>query len=198
MIKKLKNLNAWKKLTILAVLIIVIALAVCLRWILFYYLPYAGYSDGFELVTTAFETKQYEKDIGKINCEVHSPAFLSSGGFIAVRSGTFSVTVASEGKFIYPDEPDLSLFIWPSVFKNPKYGLMIDFDKREISEQSIITFTKNKDGSYIIEHSFDNQDTIDVFNEYEGTIEEMLKCAEETWDFDGMNDIINGWKVKTK
>lgn len=198
MITKLKNLNAWKKLTISAVLIILAALIVCLRWTLFYYLPYAGYSNGFELVTTAFETNQYEKKVGEFSCEVHNPSFLSGSDFIAVRSGSFAVTVTPEGGYTHPQEPDLSLFIWPSVLKGPKYGLMINFEKRGISQQSIITFTKNKDGGYDITHSFAEKETIDVFNEYKSTVEEMLKCADELWSFDGMNDIIDGWKVKTK
>lgn len=180
--KKIKQLKIWKKLTILLSVIIAICTLICASWYLFIFSPYTGFISGFTEVITDFGDIQYEKPIDNFKLEVHKPDFLSNNGFLAVRSGSFSVSLSSNGTYIYPDTPNISLFVWPNIFNNKEYGLMIDFEKEEVVEQAIITFSKNEAGDYIINHDFQDEKTISTYIEYEETIKEMVKIADTTWN----------------
>ena len=76
--KKLKEMKAWKKLTLLAVSVLIIAGIIIGGWFLFIYLPYLSYTDGFEKVITQLDKVQYEKKVDDI-----------SGTFIAVSQRVF-------------------------------------------------------------------------------------------------------------
>ena len=198
---KLKKMRAWQLLTILLVAILLIASIICVRWYVLIYLPYVGYSDllySKTEVTAQPYDMGYEYIRGNINgfeCEVHQPSFLSKSGFIAVRSGDMSVTVNEDETFSYPEEPYFSLFIWPSTVGKTTYGLMIIYDKEEVSEQSIIQYNITE-GRVEIDHDFSDEKAIGLYKENEDTIREMIKCADDIWKFDGINDSVYGWQVK--
>lgn len=191
-----KEIKAEKKLTILAIIVITSAFFICLWWDIFCRTPYYGYSQGAEMNFSASLKMNYEKKVDEFTYKVYPPGFLHNNGFISLNWGTFTVQTDSDGKIIPSGTPDISLYIWPSVFKEPTYGLMVDND--EISEQSTIEYIKNDDGSYTITHEFETKEGIMLFNEYEGTIEDMIDCAEATWDFNGFSDIIYGFKMQNE
>ncbi len=193
--KNLKNMKAWKKLTILAVSILIIAGLVIGGWFLFIQLPYMSYTDGFEKVITLVYKEQYEKKVDDITLEVHLPHFLGDDGFLAVRCGTFTTQVLEDGSCKYSDTPDISLFVWPNVSGKVKYGLSIDKAKDEVSGSSTIQFTALDNGKYEIEHNFDDEKVIECFNENEETIQRMLKAIDEIWSFDGIKDVSDGFKI---
>lgn len=193
--KKLANMKTWKKLSLLAICILVCFGCIIGGWFAFIYLPYTGYSEGFERVITDFDELQYEKKSGDFDLEVHPPEFLKTGGFLVIRSGTFSVQVMNDGSLKYPSEPDISLFIWPSVFEKTKYGLMIDYSKADATAQSYIEFQKNELGEYEITHNFEDEVIIGIYDEYEQTIMGMINTLETHWEFNGVKDIITGWKA---
>lgn len=191
-----QEINSEKKLTILAVTVLTVAFLICLAWEFFCHTPYYAYSEGAKASFSAFLRIHYEKQAGEFTYKVYPPAFLHDNAYISLNWGTFTVRTDYEGNIIPSDTPDLSLFIWPSVFKEPTYGLMIGCDGT--FEQSMITYTKNNDGSYNITHKFESEKTIELFNEYKGVIEAMLDFSEATWDFNGYYDIIDGIKAKNK
>lgn len=193
--KKLKEMKAWKKLTILAVSILIIAGVITGGWFLFVQLPYMSYTDGFEKVITLFDKEQYEKKVDDITLEVHLPHFLGNDGFLAVRCGSFSTVILDDGSYKYSDTPDISLFVWPNVLGKVKYGLSIDKPKDEVSGSSTIQFTVLENGKYEIAHNFDDEKVIECFNENEKTIQRMLKAIEESWSFDGIKDVSDGFNV---
>lgn len=193
--KKLKEMKAWKKLTILAASILIIAGAVISGWFLFIQLPYMSYTDGFEKVITLVYKEQYEKKVDDITLEVHLPQFLGNDGFLAVRCGSFTTQILEDGSCKYSDTPDISLFVWPDVSGKVKYGLTINKPKDELRESSTIQFTALDNGKYDIKHEFTDDNIIKVYNENEETVQRMLKAIEESWSFDGIKDVSDGFKI---
>jgi len=163
-------------------LIIILCSFICASWYALIFLSYTDFAYGFEEVATDFGGIKYVKTIDNFKLEVQKPDFLNNNGFLAIRSGSFTVKITSEGKLIYPNTPNISLFIWPGIFNDKEYGLMIDFEKEDSVEQSIITFSKTENGEYIINHNFQDEKVIELYIEYEETIKEMIKIAENTWD----------------
>ncbi len=193
--KKLKEMKAWKKLTILAASVLIIAGIIIGGWFLFIQLPYMSYTDGFEKVITLFYKEQYEKKVDDITLEVHLPHFLGNDGFLAVRCGSFSTVVSEDGSYKYPDTADISLFVWPRASGKVEYGLSIDKPKDEVSGSSTIQFTALDNGKYDIKHEFTDDNIIKVYNENEESIQRMLKAIDEIWSFDGIKDVSDGFKI---
>lgn len=206
MSKKMKETKAWKKITILAVTVVTVACLVCLGWYIFCELPYVAYTDVLQHYPNS--NSQLVDDMGSpytkgeidgFKCEVHGPDFLSSKGFVAVKSGKFSVTVMDDGTMVTPDEPNITLFIWPSVFGKTTYGLMLDYEKENIMRQARIEISNDKEGNYVITHQLqDDENALALYEEYEETIIDMVECAENAWHFmdEEVNPIVNGWDVK--
>lgn len=193
--KKEQQKSTWKKLTILIAFIIAISGMICLSWYIFVHLPYVGYTKDFQFTVTDMGIEQYIKDTDDFTCKVHAPKFLSWGGFLAIEKGSFSVKVLPDGSYVYPNEPNITLFIWPSIFGKTEYGLMIEYGKMNIMAQTKIEFTKNNDDSYNIVHNLEEKDVLKLYDENKTEIDKMLECAEKTWNFEGIKDVSYGWEV---
>lgn len=191
--KKIKNMSAWKRITLFFACVLLLAGIIVGRWFLLIEVPYIGYTKGFEKTVNWFDQIQYEKNVEDIKLEVHTPEHIGDEGFLAVRSGNFSIQIQEDGSYIYPEKPNISLFVWPKVFGDTKYGLMIEKND-DISEQSYIEFTK-LNNKYVINPAFSEQKTIDCYNENEETVQKMLQIMDECWSFDGIKDIFDGFKV---
>ena len=193
--KKREQKRTWKKLTILLAFIIIFSGIICLTWYIFVHLPYVGYTKDFQFTVTDMGVEQYIKDTDDYTCKVHTPEFLSWSGFLVIEKGSFSVKVLRDGSYVYPNEPNIMLFIWPSVFGKPEYGLMIEYEKMNIMAQTKIKFEKNNEGSYNIVHNLEEPDVLKLYDEYKPEFDKMLDCAEKTWSFEGIQDVSNGWKA---
>lgn len=186
----IEKITASKKLTILAVVVIVTAVLIYLSWDFFYNIPYYGYIEDIETFKS-LNTVEYK-------FQVIRPAFLQAGGFLAVEWGDFSVTVDSNGKARPSEKPSITLFVWPSIIKEAEYGLSFDYQLEDggYFDNSMIEFTANGDGTYNIKHNFESANAVAFMEEYKGVIDGMLRCAEQTWQFSGINDIKHGFEAR--
>lgn len=194
-----KTFSAKKRLTTLAVLIITVAFLISLAWEFFVNTPYYGYKDGFSIRKSLTGSVYYEQEYGEYRHSVFFPTFLNNDGYLRIEWGDNTTKVDEKGNDIPNDKPYIALFIYPSVFKETKYMLHITFSNGSDSSytsSSVITFTIDNNGKYIINHSFEDDVEINYFNEYEDVIVGALKSAEDVWDLGGWNSVVKGKQCK--
>ena len=197
--KDKKTFSAKKRLTTLAILIITVAFLVSLCWEFFVNTPYYGYKDGFNISNSLTGSFYYEQEYGEYRHSVFFPTFLANDGYLRIEWGDNSTKIDENVKDIPNDKPFIALFIYPSVFKETHYMLHITFSNGSnlsFTSSSVITFTIDDNGKYIINHAFEDTETIIYFNEYEEIIVGALKSAEEVWDLGGWNSVVKGNKCR--
>lgn len=59
-----------------------------------------------------------------------------------------------------------------------------------------MSYQKNEDGSYTIEHELTDPVALEIFNKNRDMIEDMLDCIDEIWSFNGYEDIKKGLECK--
>lgn len=90
------------------------------------------YLDG----TEKEEMKRYQKTFGDYSVSLRMPAYLGYGGFVAVGNKTGYVAELDEnGNTISGSGLDISLFIWPKLFRGYDFGLDFYDDYNNIWEQ---------------------------------------------------------------
>ena len=187
----IRKITDREKLTILALLAIILTFLICLFWELFFNTPYYGYIE---------EIKKYKhSDSAQYELEAKKPVFLHTGAFLSIKNGNPTVYLDADGNALPSTKPSIALFIWPSVFHEAEYGMSIDYQGENnagYSFHSKLEITKNVDGTYNINHTLEDPIAIQFFEEYRTVIEDMIFTAEQTWSFDGLQDIKDGLKAK--
>lgn len=166
--------------------------------------PYYEYGEGFYDFAENFQYG-YQKQIGEFHSLIIRPHFLRNNGKITIKNmERFTVKTTSDGKLAKDNEPYFELIIYPSVIGEPRYEVFMKFidwenstdsEFNSISDTGRISFTKNRYGVYRVTQEFEGE-SYKVFCDNISTINKMLACAEETWSFDGINDIKDGFEAK--
>lgn len=170
-----------------------------LYWEFFIHTPYHWYIKDFENVHDKSLGYNYEQRIDGFFCRANIP-LLGENGFLCIKTGDNIVSIDSDGRITPPSVPDITIWIWPSVFEEPKYmieiGYLINDRTVSTSDASYIKYEKKADGTYEIEHELEAPEALKIFNENRDMIEDMLDCIDEIWSFNGYEDIKKGLECK--
>lgn len=170
-----------------------------LYWEFFIHTPYHWYIKDFENVHDKSLGYNYEQQIDGFFCRANIPLF-GDNGFLCIRTAESITRVDENGNIIPSTTPDICIWIWPSVFEEPKYMIDIEYlinDRTgSTSDASYIKYEKKADGTYEIEHELTDPVALEIFNENRDMIEDMLDCIAEIWSFNGYEDIKKGLECK--
>ncbi len=193
-LKKLKNITAAKKLTILAVIILSIFAGINLFWLLIKALPDYGYANKVDKTDTALGT-MYTKKIGKYEYRVDKATYLGYDGFLSV--GEPYELYYDNGSIIDSSGLNIRLFIWPKVTGRYEYGVFFIDEVKDISTQIYI----DKNTKFIpykpetLEYNEYNEKAEKLINENYDDIKAKMDGAKELWGLNGLGDILTGLKV---
>ena len=180
----MKQKKVVKKLIIFGVVVALVFAVINLVWFLGIKVPYDNLSNGMEKIqgpTVDGFTRIYHtasKDGYEFN--IKNPAYLTDNGYLSVVDESGIVVVMDENGNVENKEDYITLFIWPQLFGNYKYGIDIQTD--EAWEQIYIDL----EGNYITE-DVDNVELNEYYEnllkKYEVEIQKLLKAAKEQWNF---------------
>lgn len=198
----MKKLSASSRLTIFLAVVLTIAFLICFLWDLMVLTPYHWYIKDFENIFGESLYYDYEQRINGYLCRASIPTPLANNGFLCIKTGDNIVSIDSDGRITPPSVPDITIWIWPSVFEEPIYmidiGYLINDRTESTSDASYIKYEKKADGTYEIEHELEAPEALKIFNENRDMIEDMLDCMDEIWSFNGYEDIKKGLECKNE
>lgn len=200
---KFKNLSTFKKLTLLAVIIILVFIIINVIWLVRFAIPYYGYvhTEGFYLndslpieIDNSEIFKQYNKESNGYFLTVKNCHYLGSDGFLKVSKPIERISYSDNDGAANIDTIDSKsymLFIWPDTFKGYSYGVLVDdagtgeYQTIPIDENLKVTFN-------YLDETEKEHDQIIIDNNYD-EINSMIKLAKDEWGLQKWHDFKEGF-----
>lgn len=184
----IENENSKKtfvKLIALLSFVIFVFISTNLVWIFTTYIPYHNFASNLEKFEEDGKYVYYEKNVGGYTYHLSMPEYLDFSGFLSVSdSEGYVVTQDNDGNITSTNGISITLFIWPKVFSDYKYGVFILDDAQGIWEQIYI----DKNLKYIpVKENIGNKELNDyieklIADNYE-EIKTLMSKAYLFWDF---------------
>lgn len=191
--KKLKNMKASKKLTVLALTILVVFAGINLFWFISKGLPFYGYCSKVDKKESPFDV-MYTKKIGEYNYLIDKVPYLSYEGFLMVGE-PYGMETDKNGKLIGDTGLNIILYIWPRFTGDYKYGLLINDYSHAISFMQIYI---DENVNYLPSDPNNteyNEKAEKLVKENYDAIKNQMDAAKELWGLNGLGDILTGLKV---
>lgn len=174
-----KKISTFRKLLIMLVAILLFFGGYNLTWYLLKYHPYQQLCTNMQLNDDSERKRYYANDKNYLYT-VKMPSYLGfEGGFLSITPNEGqNLVVEEDGQITMSTEAYVSMFIWPQIFRETKYAVMIS----EGTSFSQLYIDKNL--NYI---PFDNESIIEIkkneqmINEHYEQIKEMLEGAQVMW-----------------
>lgn len=196
---RLKNLSTFKKLTLLAVVILLVFVLINAFWLVRFAIPYYGYvhSEGFHLDELLAEiddpeiSKQYIKESNGYILTVNNCHYLGSDGFLKVSKPVERNNSNDDNEIENINTKSYILFIWPDTLKGYSYGVLVDdagtgeYQTIPIDDNLKVTF------NYLDETEKEHDQKI-IDNNYD-EINSMIKLAKEEWGLQKWHDFKEGF-----
>ncbi len=184
--KEKKPMKASKKLTILAITILLVAALISALWWVLVYVPYRGYVEGYQREEDFMDISYVYKE-GEIKSEVIFPRFLSEATFLKVQYGQNIRGTDENGEAL--QKYAVEFYIWPSWHRDAEFGLVLE------GKQYIVNVKKETDGSYTVTHDYTDPKDLEAFAAHEEEIQAAVKKADEEWEWERTKAIQEGFKV---
>ncbi len=181
--KKENNVSASKKLTILALVLFLIFVAINVFWIITMYIPYCGYKYSLADADEKYPTLVTGKQEGKYFFKISETPYLGYDDYIRV-----GIEISSDTKGI----GILGLNIYPNIWGDYEYFVDCMEDGNsgfmfEITEHGdFIPYDEN--------YSEINEKAQQALKEKNAEIMEFMKIAKDTWGLEAKHDLKAGLK----
>ncbi len=185
--KMLKNITAAKKLTVLAIVILSIFASINIFWAASAGLPSYGYKERLGANIEEERTSYSVKKDGLVYA-VHKSVYMSGRAYLHVFN-RYTVDLATHTD----NGIAIDLYIWPDIFGNYKYGVMISDEIDDINELFVIDENLN----YFPNDPDDtetNERIEKLINDYRDQIKQRIEGAQSMWRLDE-NDTLYGLKA---
>ncbi len=178
-------MKASKKLTILAITILLVAALISALWWVLVYVPYRGYVEGYQMEQNRSIHTSYIKENEEFRLQVIFPSFLKEATFLKVQHGD-NVSYIDGDK---ENEYAVEFYVWPSWWAKTEYGLVLE------GKQYIVNVKKEADGSYTVTHDYTDPKDLEVFAAHAEEIQAVVKTADEEWEWERTKAIREGFEV---
>lgn len=174
---KSKNIS-FKKLIIMLIIILLIFAVYNLTWYFLKYQPYHKLCANLEKSDEGLRGQRYSYSDADYTYLIKMPSYLSfQGGFINVASNNKISQHTENGAQI--QYPSCSLFIWPQIMKETKYGVSV-FEDDEIYMLAI-----DKELNYVpndSELSAEIESKETIINNHYKEISEIMNAVNNMWE----------------
>lgn len=182
------KINAKKKLNVLALIIFMIFIFINIFWIITMYIPYSGYISKVDKQKTEIGML-YEKKVEDYIFKVSPAHYLGYDAFLSI-SKEYSVTLDENGNMISSDT-NTTLFIWPNIWTQNEYGIMLLNESNNIFIQAMV----DENGHYLQNGSSNeeyNHEVEEYLDKNQEEISKLLQMAKKTWGLNFKDDIKTG------
>lgn len=183
-----KELSSAKKLCILAAVILGIFTAVNLFWVFSTYIPYTRFTENMERIENKDGDEvisvNYEKIVDGCRLTAKVPVYLDfSGHLSATTEEPYTASQDDEGNILSSNGPGVTVYIWPPVFGNYKFGVFVIDDTEELFMQVYVdenlNFIPNKENKNNDENTAFVEKTLAENHE---KAEKLMNTATEFWN----------------
>lgn len=185
--KEKTPMKASKKLTILAITILLAAALISALWWVLVYVPYQGYVKDYTKAPMQMTTDVYEKQKNDFSYQVRFPHFLSEDTFLKVQYGKNIRGTDENGEAL--QKYAVEFFVWPAYCTKTEYGLVLE------NKQYIVDVKKEADGRFTVTHDYTDPEALEAFAAYEEEIQAVIQKADEEWEWERKKAIQEGFKV---
>lgn len=185
--KRFKNMTAAKKLTILAIVILSIFASINIFWAASAGFPSYGYKERLGVGAEEDRTSYNVKKDGLVYA-VHKSAYMGGRAYLHVYN-RYTVDLAAHTD----NGIAIDLYIWPDIFGNYKYGVMLTDEIDDINEMIFIDENLNH-LPYDPDDTETNVKMEELLDNYRDQIRQRIDGAQSMWKLDE-NDTLYGIKA---
>ncbi|MGI6744946.1 MAG: hypothetical protein ACOX45_02000 [Acutalibacteraceae bacterium] len=191
--RKFKNMTAAKKLTALAVAILIIFACINLVWAFTKGLPYYAYTSPLTKYDYGAGV-EYCANVNGIGFVVKKPMYLAYGGFLKVASTTpHTVETDENGNIVSSSGLGIGIFIWPNV-GGAKFGVSFIDEAKDLFVQILIDSELNYFPKDPNNKEF-NSKAEELLKENYNEIKMYMDAAQSMWGLCGVKDTWTGLKA---